>query len=161
MIRRLRAALLTALVWAMGWTVAGILWMSGLTWLIRQRQGVGPDPLSFVMAVLMNWTLLGALSGAVFALVLSLAERKRGSLEALSLSRMALWGAVGGVGLPLLVAPFVAIAARNPIQQVVMVVLLNGVLGASASAGSLQLARRAAQLPSARTKRGAIAESVT
>src|SRR4051812_7542547 len=109
----------TATLWAIAWTGPGILWMCGLTWLLHQRHGSGPDPLSFVISVLVNWTLVGALSGALFAVVLSLAERKRGSFAALSLPRMAAWGAVGGVGFPLLVAPFLASSLPNPVQQVI------------------------------------------
>jgi hypothetical protein len=102
-----------------------------------------PVPVSRFVAV---WTLWGALSGAGFALLLMLAERRR-TIEELSAVRTALWGATGAVTLPLvLVAVDVMstpVGARGYTWRFPMVVLLvSATLGTLCAAATLFLARR-------------------
>lgn len=100
--------------------------------------------------IVLNWSFVGAISGAIFAVALSVAERRTGSLDALSMRRVAAWGAVGGVGLPLLLLPYYFATIPNALGFAATVTVMNGVLGAGAAAASLSLARRAgAELPSA------------
>src|SRR5204863_9308503 len=90
-----------------------------------------------------GWTLLGAVSGGVFAIVLMIAERRR-SLAELSFTRTALWGAVGSLSLP------AAFMVRDAIQSGVLIegrlaglsVVLTAGLGAACAPGTLRIARQ-------------------
>lgn len=92
---------------------------------------------------LLRWTLWGAVSGGVFAIVLMIAERRR-SLAELSFTRTALWGALGSLSLP------AAVMARDAIQSGVLIegrllllpVMLTAGLGAACAAGTLRIARQ-------------------
>jgi hypothetical protein len=122
------------------WSIPGFIWLSAATWFARSGQRI--DLLSFAWTIFLNWTLVGAISGAVFAVTLSIAERRKQSLEALSMRRVAVWGAVAGAGLPLLLIPIFS-TVPNVLSQVAVVVGLNGILGAGSAAASLSVARRA------------------
>jgi hypothetical protein len=105
---------------------------------------------------MLNWTTVGAISGAAFALVLSVAERRRSSLGALSMSRVVWWGAIGGAALPLVLLPLLpilapALAHQVPalqsmsaaLRQAIMAGAVYGALGAASAGASLHIARRA------------------
>jgi hypothetical protein len=93
------------------------------------------------------------ISGAVFAVTLSVAERRKGSLDALSLRRVAGWGAIGGMALPMLLLPFYYYGTvPGGFGQATVVILQNGLLGAGSAAASLSLARRATGVLPARPK---------
>jgi len=116
----------------------------GLTW------GVGWATLIFILATIIGivdpqqidqgeepWRLaglvgmVGFMSGAVFAVILSSAQRRK-SLKDLSVPRAALWGALGGAALPLLTT------MNNA-------VMFNTVpLGVIFAASTVAIARRAA-----------------
>lgn len=154
-IRRIRAMLRTAVVWGAAWTVPGLIWISVLA--LFQRDSSPHVGLSgFVWTILLNWTVVGAISGAAFALVLSLAERRQSSLSALSMRRVVTWGAIGGAALPLVVLPLLPIVApgltRNlpalhdlssALRQAILTGTVYGLLGAVSAGASLHLARRA------------------
>jgi hypothetical protein len=125
-IRRIRAMLRTAVVWSAAWTVPGLV-----------------------------WTCVGAISGAAFALTLSVAERRRSSLGTLSMRRVVSWGAIGGAALPLVVLPLLPIVAPElagqfpavqnlsaALRQGLLAASVYGLLGAVSAGASLQLARR-------------------
>ena len=78
--------------------------MSILSWVIRSPGNSQLGPGNFVWSILLNWTFVGMISGAIFAITLSVAERRKGSLDALSMRRVAGWGAIGGVALPMLLS---------------------------------------------------------
>ena len=116
MMRRIRGVLRTALTWGVAWSIPGLLWV---TWFTFFKQG-GPrfDALNFFWTILHNWSFVGAATGAVFAVAFSVAERRTGSLEALSIRRVATWGAIGGAGLPLLLLPLFYLGTLpNPLGQ--------------------------------------------
>ncbi len=156
--RRLRGILRTALVWGIAWTLPGIVWVRGLLWLTHaQVPGLGGV---FWSSVIQNWTLVGAISGALFALVFSAAERRTHSLESLSMRRFAMWGAIGGAGLPLILFPAMARMIPSAIGQALGAAAVYGLLGAASAAGSLRLARRAnPALPSTLTDHDALTAS--
>ena len=158
--RRIQAMITTATIWGVAWSLPGLVWMSVLA--LRQpggwRYGVG----GFLSAILQNWTIIGAISGAVFALTLSVAERRRSTLSALSLRRVISWGAIGGAVLPLVLIPLLPVIAPGlagkfpevhnfalALRQGILAASVYGVLGAVSAGASLQLARRVDQkLPS-------------
>ena len=132
MLRRLRSALILATFWALVWLAVGLF--AGL---LMGWYHLPPDPVLIGI-----WPLLGALSGGTFALLLALAEKQR-SVTQLSPRRLAAWGAIGGVLIPIIASVVVLaltdlhLAANTPV-----VFLLLAILGSSSALGTLCMARR-------------------
>ena len=127
LLRKLRGVLGMGLTWGVGWglimfalgTVIGFIDPAQID------QGEEPWRLSLVVGT------VGFISGSVFALIFSRAERRK-SITDLSASRAAIWGALGAAALPLLTT------MNNN-------VLLNTIpLGAIFAASTVAIARRAA-----------------
>lgn len=138
MFRRLRAALSLASLWAAVWLPAGILlgflfgW-NGRSWRL---------PLWYPVV----WTLLGASSGAVFALLLAALGRQH-TLDELSPRTLALWGATVGAALPvggtLLLIAFIPDLSLT--QDATVVFAAMALLGGACAWASLKIARRGAK----------------
>jgi hypothetical protein len=156
-IRRARAMLGTAALWGAAWSVPGLVWV-GLA--AYRDDGLPFRLLSFVRDVLLNWTSVGLIGGSLFALTLSVAERRRSSLNALDMRRVVAWGAIGGAALPLVVIPLVPIVAPEfarqlpaihnlsaALRQGLLAGTVYGVLGGVCAGASLHLARRADRSP--------------
>jgi hypothetical protein len=125
-LRKIRGILSMAVLWSAGFVAFWFL----LGTIIRlvDPPSIDPGEGPFEMAPL--FAALGAIAGTVFGVTLSLGERKR-TLAELKLSRMALWGAIGGAAMPLVLGkPLGNLAVFAP-------------LGALLATGSLALARRA------------------
>ena len=134
-LRRIRGILGTALTWAIGWGAAGAglhLFGIGLSRHLGETAFFG--------------AFLGFLAGGSFAVTLAAIEGRR-RLDQLSLGRVGLWGALGGVA--------VAYWFVGPISwsafSVYPVLFIKGMaytfvppilLGAGFAAGSVALARR-------------------
>ncbi len=135
--RRIRGIVSTGLTWAFGWgAVATVLKLGAATFL--------GATLGSLMAVIVSGTTLGFVAGTSFGVILSITERRR-TLDQLSLKRVAVWGALGGMGLSLLLAPRL-LGAGLPLCVVVTSYLIplgiTGPLGAGFASGSVALARR-------------------
>lgn len=133
---------MAALIWAIVWLPLGL----ALPWLRRRplNQCVYCPP-DFVIRFLTIWTLWGALSGAIFAVVLAIAERRH-TLAELSLARVAAWGAIGSLALPGAFTIADVMQTTFPYAQWRFVLIVLGIaaaLGAGCAAGTLALARRA------------------
>ena len=127
-LRRIRGAMGMGLIWAAAWFGFGPILLAGMTLV----------DLLFESAVLGAYGFFG---GVTFSLVLGVAERRR-RFDEMSLPRFAAWGALGGLGvyvLMLLSAQWAATLGDFWSLSVPLVLL-----GAGSSAGSLALARRAA-----------------
>lgn len=130
-LKRIRAALVLGVTWAVVWAPAAVL--LGLI--------VDPDDSLDEM-----WFLIGAypgfLGGVLFSIVLAIAARRRG-LEDLSTARVAGWGALAGMmvgSLPFLLGD----RGGRPVALLATVVIGTiTLLSAASAAGSLALARRA------------------
>lgn len=143
LMRRIRAMLQTAAIWGAAWTVPGLLWVTVLAFLQRNSAAQPhPNVSGFLWTILLNWTAVGPIGGAAFALTLSVAERRKSSLGGLSLRRVASWGAIGGVCLPIALYPTLSGTIPNPMQQLVLDVVVYGALGAASAAASVRLAQR-------------------
>lgn len=129
-LRRLRGIVGTGLTWAIGWAGVnlGIALLSGL-------------PLSFLGTVAISSLFQGFAAGGVFAVILSIAERRH-TLEDLSLKRTALWGGIGGVLLRLAALPLI-LPLGIPAPSILMPLVIDGLTGAGFASGSVALARRA------------------
>ena len=145
MLRKVRAILFTALLWGFLWSLVGagigvVRW-----WRNDLIDVIGPPPgviLSIIGGIAVRWGMLGAINGALFAIVLALAE-KRGSIATMSLARFALWGAVATVVVPAIVLGMllIMVPSGDLFFQFLPVVFLLA-LGAVCSAGMLWLSRR-------------------
>src|SRR6266705_3002133 len=102
MLRRVKAALVTGVLWALVWIPVGVgvglyqYWTGSFI-------DVAPTPARMVAFILMRfalgWGLMGAISGALFAFTLAVAERGR-TVATISVGRVAVWGAVATLILP-------------------------------------------------------------
>ncbi|HET9065562.1 MAG TPA: hypothetical protein VFN22_07085 [Gemmatimonadales bacterium] len=145
MLRRLRAVLVTASLWAVGWAIlASILVTIQLLIQFDSPNFFGGVlPLLSTIAVLFGG--LGAIAGAIYAVVLMIAER-RGSFDQLSTWRMALYGAA-----PAAVAIAIGIVATTMAGKLDVVsvrsMLTTGSLyagiGAALAVSQLKVAQRA------------------
>jgi hypothetical protein len=139
-LRRSRGVLVTAVSWALLWLPVGLLDV-----LIERAP---PEclycPSNWWVLFLGIWSLTGAVSGAAFAVVLMIAERRH-SLAELSMLRIATWGAIGAAVVPV---AFLAMAlAEYGLEDVAwvrtaLVIGLAAGLGAVCAIGTLALARR-------------------
>ena len=129
-LRRLRGIIGTGLTWAVGWTVinTGLVLLAGL-------------PLRFFGAIALSNLVSGFLAGGTFAVILSIAERRR-SLEDLSLKRAAQWGGIGGIFLRLAALPLI-LPVGLPLPSILMPLVIDSLTGAGLASGSVALARRA------------------
>ena len=146
-LRRIRGAVGTGLTWAAGWAVAGLLigvmsvLLPGLPW--NSFFEVFDAPLPAL-------AIPGFFAGLFFSIVLGIAARRR-KFDELSVPKFAAWGAAGGVLLTLfpfaLVAVGMASRAGSDIGTLQILAAVGGpfvLLSAASAAGSLILARRAA-----------------
>ena len=139
-LRRLRAVVTIALLWALFWLPIGLVLES-----LRDNAtfDVVPPPLWWRVALFTTW---GAINGSFFAIVLAVAERSR-TLAELSQARVATWGAIGSLFLP---ATFVSIGMYqsrsvelNDWVFALVLLAICAVLGAGCAATTIVLARRA------------------
>ncbi len=98
---RLRAVTSLALIWGAVWLPVGAV----VDLLHRWMNGLRLAPL--FLWDLGVWTIFGGLSGAIFAVLLALLERRQ-SFHQLSAQRGALWGAAAGAALPICLALILA-----------------------------------------------------
>lgn len=126
-LQRLRGVLGTALTWAVGWCVTGVL--IGTTGLLGNLALVEYAIFGGVFAV------LGFVGGTAFSVVLALTEGRR-RFDQMSLPRFAVWGAIGGALMSLTVT---ALGEGGGLATWLLYMLL----GSGSATGSLVLARRA------------------
>lgn len=143
--RRLRGIAASSLLWTIVWGFAGavVYAIAGISWTTRAG-----DPLT--LRAVLQYAPIGALffgtygmlSGAAFAVILALVERRR-SLDDLSVRRVAAWGALGGIAILLLNVALILVVERGQVPNDFVPTLLGmSLLGAACAAGSLLLARR-------------------
>ena len=139
LVRRIRAALGIGVTWAVGWGVTGAAVFSGL-WLAlepyqRDRLATFAAPTDFRLAATGAAALVGLVSGMLFALLLSAAERER-DIDKVSGWRTALLGAVSSLGIFLLGAWAMGALGGAAIPAVVF-----AAFGAASASGTLRVAR--------------------
>lgn len=142
-LRRLRGVLGTAVTWAVLWALIGGLFY--LAWFLLSpppaRLGVSLwDALAIGVPV---GAIAGAMTGAFFAVVLMIAER-RNTIEQLSLGRMGVLGTAVGALLVFL-DPLSSLIARGTFvipRGLVPTMVVLGILGGSSAMVMLQVARR-------------------
>ena len=147
--RLLRGIAGTALTWALAWAPLTV----ALTAIFALVGGV-PPPRDIWGVLLLRQAIVGAINGAVFASTLALFGRRQ-TLSTLRSGRVALYGAIGGSGFPVLTTLVVVRMAHValPATALVALIVTNAVLGASLAVGSLSLAQRAPELSRADSSR--------
>jgi membrane associated rhomboid family serine protease len=139
-LRRIRGLMGTALIWAMLWSLVGAA--LAIYNLIREgpeRPGIELQYIAWVAVFYGAW---GAISGAMFALVLAAAERRR-SLNDLSMLRFTIWGSLAAVALPILyILFFNGLLVVELVPSLALFAVTAG-LGAMCAGLTLGLARRA------------------
>ena len=86
--------------------------------------------------------LYGLVSGVGFGVLLSVGERRRTILD-ISLSRVAVWGALGSATVPLLFGWLGAFDLGTTVADVIWAVFVTGLLGGIFARGAVVIARRA------------------
>jgi len=146
MLRRVRAILVTGILWGLVWLPVG----AAVGFVQYKRGGlidVLPPPPGVVLRTLgrftLEWGLLGSINGALFAVLLAVAERGR-TLATLTVRRVAFWGAVGTLVLPSVVL-LIALLLFGPSGLFIKVVPMVSVLALGAGCGTTMflVARRA------------------
>lgn len=145
MLRKLRAALVIAGIWAIVWMPMGL----ALALYAGSRSPRPTDlfarPASVPLFV-SAWTVWGAMSGALFAFILGLAERRR-TLASLSLARTVAWGAIGCMTLPAVLTVVDVLGTPAGLRGYtwrfpLAVLAVSAGLGAACAAATVALARR-------------------
>ncbi len=147
--RRLRAILTTAALWALLWILAELTFLA-VAWLFAPVHPSG-FLFEYILVVSLLAGITGTISGSAFAIALMIAESRR-TVDALSKARMALWGAIGGAALPGLLAiatriwPEFAIAGVSfrfsELGLTFVTIFASAALGAVLASTHLALARR-------------------
>jgi hypothetical protein len=113
LLRQLRGALGITLLWAVVWFPLGIglgVWRYLRSPFSDEMYGgefARLPALSVIGPIVLVWTAWGAISGFLFATILSAAERRH-SVDDVSIVRVSTWGAIGSASLPCVVLLFVA-----------------------------------------------------
>ncbi len=146
MLRRIRAVVITGLLWGLVWLPVG----AAVGFVQYQRGGLidvlSPPPgimLRVIAQFTLQWGFLGFINGALFAVLLAIAERGR-TLATLSVRRVAFWGALGTLVLPAVVL-LIALVLFGPSGLFVKLVPMVSVLALGAASGTAMflVARRA------------------
>jgi len=141
-LQRFRGVAASAGLWAVAFTAVGLARLP-IYWLLGTLYPTGPGGLlGIIRTVTLNGAMAGAASGALFATIVMLAER-RGDFATLTSRRFALWGFgagslfIGGANLAY------GLAGRWPLGlSDVAWTAFYGVVGASIALATLRVARR-------------------
>jgi hypothetical protein len=146
LLRRLRAIVSTAILWTLVWIPVGLVF-GMYRYLTHPHGGHGFDERDVGLGVIWStaWPfgIWGAISGALYAIILSLAERRR-PISELSPRRVGAWGALGALALPGVVIVINTFQAPGYawIPQAAVFLFVTSLLGAGCAAGTLRLAQR-------------------
>ena len=143
LLRIMRGALGSAIVWGVGWVPLTLL-VFGAIALVGGRV----PPQTELASVVRQFAMLGAMSGAVFSVVLAVAARRRTFTE-LTLPGMLAYGAVGGMLLPAAITAMVALRIPEAVitpGRVVAQLMVTALLGGICAVSSLYVARRAPKI---------------
>lgn len=146
-LRRLRGIFGLGLTWSIVWALAGAATGAFETLVLdRAPPGLGPR---IILASTISWASYGFVLGCLFAIVLAIAERRR-TLEQLATWRLAVWGGLAGIVLPL--AFFTGLWAFEglTVSNGFSATFLSAALGAGCAAGSLAIARAGLTEPARR-----------
>ncbi|HEX8359079.1 MAG TPA: hypothetical protein VF613_03100 [Longimicrobium sp.] len=142
--RRVRGLLNTGLTWAGAWALIGAaLGASDAASLGLLSRAGAAFAVRAVLEPAVVCAVAGGVSGLLFAGVLLFAERRRGRVEELRLGRVAAWGAIGAMILPI---GFTVLASATLLSaKAAAMTGLFALLGGGSAATTLLAARRGAR----------------
>lgn len=156
LLRRIRGVLVTALLWGIAWLPVGLAVGIYRALTISIDFGAG-FYWRIISGSALVWAVWGAISGAVFATLLALLERRR-NVDTLSSRRTAVWGALGAMAVPGTV--LIIVLARLPgfylIQPALWTLSISAVQGGVCAFATLALAKRGQRLPPAASDIGSL-----
>lgn len=138
-------------VWAGAWAALGLTTTLVLLALMGvPLEIIGPS----ILSILTSWGLSGFLAGAGFGTLLTIMERRR-TLEELSLWRVGVWGALGGLtvsALVLFAVVYLVIGAESFLPMfgsgaILLELVKAGAFGAGSAVGTTALAKSAKDDP--------------
>jgi len=148
MIRRVIAVITLAILWALEWVLLGAFF-GVYQFYFWENYAILDPPFwagpfwTVVLVTAISFAKVGALSGALFALVLALAERRQ-SVDKLRLTRVILWGIIGAWLIPGTLLLINLNRYGIPLWWFMMEYLLVvGIAGGISAGTTLLLARRA------------------
>ena len=151
LVRRLRAVLVLAMLWAIGWFVIGVafgLYQYYAGWPIASINfsGLANPLLAVVLSYAFGAAKGGAISGALFATLLMIAERNQSAAN-LTLGRSAIWGVLGAILVPItmlgiMLIRFPFLLSDFPLVPFIISWFVLGVLGAGCALLTVWLGRR-------------------
>lgn len=142
LLRLLRGTIGTAIIWAVGWALAGTI--------LRLTQAtvfgaLGLDAGIFTRLALIGglfYAISGAFAGGLFAMLMAVNERRR-TFSDLSTRRVVAWGTLAGLSYPVLWFTVRTVTFGSaPIGGLLFSFILPAALGAASAWGMLSLARR-------------------
>ena len=138
-LKRIRGAVGMGLTWAATWSVVGTLLWWAANLLIVGNPSTFIGPFALTVGALVIFGEVGFIGGAIFSVVLGIAEGRR-RFDQMSLPRFAAWGALAGLLMSMLA---LTAGSWQMVPQNLIILSLMPLMGAGSSAGSLALARRA------------------
>jgi len=141
-LRVLRGILGTALTWSIPWGLAG-----ALVRMIKPTESGQFPSLSMLTATAADMGVVGALIGGVFAGIIAMRGPRR--FAALTFRRIAVWGVVASLAIPIasLLASVKFSVPPSLMGYVVQQLVLFTGLGATCAAATLWMHRRGSQTP--------------
>jgi hypothetical protein len=150
---RIRAIATVAVLWGAAWSVVGAT-IGLINWFqIPAGASIHGSIVSWALTTMFRFAVLGTACGAVFAIVLSRAERNH-AVDDLGSRRIAVWGVIAGV---LCCLAYIAMQGAlldwlAHTGSVIVGLSVFGALGALSSTGSLAVAQRASLPAQARQR---------
>lgn len=129
LLRRVRAALVLGVTWAITWGAVGGLIMEGIVDPHGRILDMWPQTLA----------IPGFLGGVIFSIVLWATEGRR-RFEELSVARAAAWGALAGL---VLCGLAIGVLGLSTVTRAALIAVPVTLLTAGSAAGSIALARKA------------------
>ena len=139
MLRRIRAATMLGLLWAVVWLPTAVVAGIAFGWISFPLRSTD----RLLLAIFVG---LGFASGTTFGALLSRLERDR-TVEVLAPGRLAIWGLLAGAGIPILLCLIVLAVVPADVhlaRSAYGLFTLLGLLGAATAEMTIALAKRGA-----------------
>lgn len=147
-LRRARASLIIASLWAIAWAVGGALvtlWQYlRVSMKLDLPMMTGREIIGRLIALAIVWAVIGAINGFFFSLILTTLGRR--ARERLGKLTVATFGALAGIVLPVIFGGLLLKSRMEagewlPIRQVIAIAIVGAALGAISALATFGLAK--------------------